>query len=124
MTATPTPKPTISPYKHYLLVCTGQRCGEAGAGQALYDSLWQKLKAAGIHEGAERTKFNSVNCFGACKGGPVVCVQPQGTWYYKVTPANLDLIIAHHLVGDQVVQSLVFHEGPEASNLARHTTKG
>ena len=30
------PKPTISPYKHYVLLCTGPRCGEEGAGQALY----------------------------------------------------------------------------------------
>ena len=106
-------KPSISPYKHYVLLCTGPRCGEEGAGQALYDSLWTKLKAAGIHEGPGRTKFNSVNCFGACKGGPVMCVQPQGTWYYNVTPANLDRIIAEHLVGDQAVQDLVFHQSPQ-----------
>ena len=112
MTIDATPKPSISPYKHYVLLCTGPRCGEEGAGQALYDSLWTKLKAAGIHEGPGRTKFNSVNCFGACKGGPVMCVQPQGTWYYNVTPANLDRIIAEHLVGDQAVQDLVFHQSP------------
>jgi len=81
------PKPTISPYKHYVLMCTGPRCGEEGAGQALYDSLWQ--------------------------GGPVMCVQPQGTWYYNVTPTNLDRIIAEHLVGDQAVQDLVFHHSPQ-----------
>jgi (2Fe-2S) ferredoxin len=124
MTIDSPPKPTISPYKHYVLLCTGQRCGEEGAGQALYDSLWTKLKAAGIHEGPERTKFNSVNCFGACKGGPVMCVQPQGIWYYNVTPANLDLIIAEHLVGDQAVQELVFHQSPEASDSAQRASMG
>ena len=113
MTIDTPPQPSISPYKHYVLLCTGPRCGEEGAGQALYDSLWTKLKEAGIHEGPERTKFNSVNCFGACKGGPVMCVQPQGTWYYNVTPANLDRIIAEHLVGDQAVQDLVFHQSPQ-----------
>jgi len=105
------PKPTISPYKHYVLMCTGPRCGVEGAGQALYNSLWSKLKAAGIHEGPGRTKFNDVSCFGVCEGGPVLCVQPQDTWYCNVTPANLDRIIAEHLVGDQVVQELVFHQG-------------
>ena len=114
MTIDAPPKPSISPYKHYVLLCTGPRCGEEGAGQALYDSLWTKLKAAGIHEGPGRTKFNSVNCYGACKGGPVMCVHPQGTWYYNVTPANLDRIITEHLAGDQAVQDLVFHQSPEA----------
>ena len=105
------PKPIISPYKHHILMCTGPRCGEEGAGQAIYDSLWTKLKAAGIHEGPGRTKFNSVNCFGACKGGPVLCVHPEGTWYYNVTPVNLDRIIKEHLLGGQTVKELVFHQG-------------
>ena len=65
MTIDSPPKPTISPYKHYVLLCTGQRCGQEGAGQALYDSLWTKLNAAGIHEAPEPTKFNRVNCIWA-----------------------------------------------------------
>jgi len=44
----------------------------------------------------------------------VMCVQPQDTWYYNVTPAHLDRIIAEHLLGDQAVQELVFHQGPQA----------
>lgn len=124
MTIDAPPKPSISPYKHYVLLCNGPRCGEEGAGQALYDGLWAKLKAAGIHEGPERTKFNSVNCFGACKGGPVLCVQPQGTWYYNVTAANLDRIIAEHLVGGQVVQDLVFHQSPQVDGPAQRGSVG
>jgi (2Fe-2S) ferredoxin len=42
-----------------------------------------------------------------------MCVQPQDTWYYNVTPAHLDRIIAEHLVGDQAVQDLVFHQGSQ-----------
>ncbi len=83
-------------------------------GLALYDSLWTKLKAAGIQEGLGRTKFNSINCFGACKGGLVMCLQPQDTWYYNVTPAHLDRIIAENFLGDQAVQNLVFYQGPQA----------
>jgi len=41
-----------------------------------------------------------------------MCVQPDGTWYYNVTEANMDRIIDQHLVGGQVVQELVFHQGP------------
>jgi (2Fe-2S) ferredoxin len=53
-----------------------------------------------------------------------MCVQPQGIWYYNVTPANLDLIIAEHLVGDQAVQELVFHQRPEASDSAQRGSAG
>ncbi len=105
-------KPKIGSYKRHLLVCTGTRCTEDGASQALFDSLGEKFKAAGLHEGALRVKRSRVSCFAACKGGPVMCVQPDGTWYYNVTDANMDRIIEEHLVGGQVVQELVFHQGP------------
>jgi (2Fe-2S) ferredoxin len=43
-----------------------------------------------------------------------MCVQPDGTWYYNVTPANMDRIIEQHLCGGEVVDDLVFHQGPGA----------
>ncbi|QTD46841.1 (2Fe-2S) ferredoxin domain-containing protein [Ottowia testudinis] len=113
MTEAITP-PRIGFYKRHLLVCTGPRCTQEGQAQALFDSLGDKLKAAGLHEGELRVKRTRVACFAACKGGPVMCVQPDGTWYYNVTPANMDRIIAQHLVGGEPVQELVFHQGPGA----------
>ena len=64
---------------------------------ALFDSLGDKLKAAGLTTGDLRVKRSRVGCFAACKGGPIVCVQPDGTWYYNVTPENMDRIIGEHL---------------------------
>jgi (2Fe-2S) ferredoxin len=94
-------------------VCTGKRCAEDGQAQALFDSLGAKFQAAGIQEGALRVKRSRVSCFAACKGGPILCVQPDGVWYYNVTPSNMDRIVQEHLVGGQVVEDLVFHRGPD-----------
>ncbi|CAN7257496.1 NAD(P)H-dependent oxidoreductase subunit E [Variovorax paradoxus] len=105
-------KPKIGGYKRHLLVCTGPRCSPDGASQDLFDSLGDKFKAAGLNEGALRVKRSRVGCFAACKGGPVMCVQPDGTWYYNVTPENMDRILSQHLVGGVVVEDLVFHQGP------------
>jgi (2Fe-2S) ferredoxin len=105
-------KPKIGAYRRHLLVCTGPRCTQDGASQALFDSLGDKFKAAGLNEGEMRVKRSRVSCFAACKGGPVMCVQPDGVWYYDVTPANMDRIIAQHLVGGRPVDELVFHRGP------------
>jgi (2Fe-2S) ferredoxin len=105
-------KPRISDYRRHLLVCTGARCTQNGAAQALFNSLGEKFKAAGLNEGALRVKRSRVSCFAACKGGPILCVQPDGTWYHGVTPDNMDRIIGQHLVGGQVVADLVFHQGP------------
>lgn len=105
-------KPSIGAYRRHLLLCTGPRCTQDGASQALFDSLGEKFKAAGVNEGPLRVKRSRVNCFAACKGGPVMCVQPDGVWYYDVSAANMDRIIAEHFVGGRVVDDLVFHRGP------------
>jgi (2Fe-2S) ferredoxin len=109
-------KPKIGAYRRHLLICTGPRCAREGESQALFDSLGEKFKTAGLHEGALRVKRSRVSCFAACKGGPVVCVQPDGVWYYDVTPRNMDRIIEQHLVGGRPVDALVFHRGPGAGD--------
>lgn len=109
----PIDKPRIGDYRRHLLVCTGTRCTQDGQSQALFDSLGDTFKAAGLHEGALRVKRSRVSCFAACRGGPIVCVQPDGVWYYNVTAANMDRIVQEHLVGGRPVEALVFHRGPD-----------
>jgi len=106
-------KPKIGSYHRHLLVCTGPRCSEDGASQALFDSLGDKFKATGLNNGPLRVKRSRVGCFAACKGGPIVCVQPDGTWYYNVTPENMDRIIDEHLCNGRKVEALVFHQAGE-----------
>lgn len=107
-------KPKIGNYHRHLLVCTGPRCSEDGASQALFDSLGDKLKAAGLNEGELRVKRSRVGCFAACKGGPIVCVQPDGTWYYNVTSDNMDRIVNDHLRDGKRVEDLIFHQAGES----------
>lgn len=109
-------KPKIGSYHRHLLVCTGPRCSEDGASQALFDSLGDKLKTSGLNNGPLRVKRSRVSCFAACKGGPIVCVQPDGTWYYNVTPENMDRIIDQHLCKGEKVEELVFHQAGEAGD--------
>jgi (2Fe-2S) ferredoxin len=106
----PVVKPKIGNYHRHILICTGPRCSQDGVSQALFDSLGDKFKAAGLNEGPLRVKRSRVSCFAACKGGPVMCVQPDGTWYYNVTPENMDRIIDSHLCKGKAVDDLVFHQ--------------
>ena len=62
-------KPKIGDYKRHLLICIGPRCAEDGASQALFDSLGDKFKAAGLHDGGMRVKRSRVSGFAGCKGG-------------------------------------------------------
>ncbi|WP_018987712.1 (2Fe-2S) ferredoxin domain-containing protein [Aromatoleum toluclasticum] len=105
-------KPKLGSYRRHLLVCTGPRCTQNGESQALFDSLGDTFKAAGLDQGELRVKRTRVSCFAACKGGPVVCVQPDGVWYYNATPDNMRRIVDQHLVGGEPVEDLIFHRGP------------
>lgn len=104
-------KPKMGAYHRHLLVCTGPRCTADGASQRLFESLGAKFKQAGIDQGALRVKRTRASCFATCKSGPILCVQPDGIWYYNVTEANLDRIIQEHLQGNRPVEDLIFHRG-------------
>ncbi|QRM20258.1 (2Fe-2S) ferredoxin domain-containing protein [Dechloromonas sp. TW-R-39-2] len=106
-------KPKFREYSRHLLVCTGERCTLNGEGQALFDSLQHKLRTAGlgVDAGPLRVKRTRTGCVAACKGGPILGVQPDGTWYYNVTDENMDRIIESHLKNGKVVDELVFHQG-------------
>jgi (2Fe-2S) ferredoxin len=104
-------KPKIRDYSRQILVCTGPRCTQNGEGEALFNALQGKLRAAGlgVDAGPARIKRTRTGCVAACQGGPIVAVQPDGVWYYNVSDANIDRIVEQHLKGGAVVEDLVFH---------------
>lgn len=106
-------KPKIVDYRRHLLVCTGRSCVADGMDADALTALGQRLTASGVlREGPGCVKASRVDCLGACRSGPVVCVQPDGVWYYGVTPPHMDRVIEQHLRGGEPVEDLVFHRGP------------
>lgn len=102
-------KPTMMDYRRHLLVCIGDRCTQNGEGQALYDTLSIKLKAAGLDKGILRVKKTRATCFGTCKSGPLLCVQPDGIWYYDIDNKKLDRIISEHFIQGNPIIDYMHH---------------
>jgi len=102
-------KPTLKDYRRHLLVCVGPRCTE-GESEVLFQLLGERLKALGLDEGPDRVKRTRCSCFAVCKGGPILVVHPDGTWYCNVSPEVLDRILEEHLKGGKPVQEYVFHQ--------------
>lgn len=106
-------KPVIVDYRRHLLVCVGRSCVADGMTPEALGKVAARLQDSGVLEaGATCVKATRVDCLGACRSGPVLCVQPDGVWYYGVTPEDMDRIIEEHLKQGRVVDDLVFHRGP------------
>ncbi len=96
-----------SKYKKMLMVCTGTGCVSTG-GFDLKNKLSEILKEKGIDN-----DFIAVatGCNGFCAVGPIIVVQPEGTFYQKVNPKDLEEIVESHLLNGKTVERLL-HKNP------------
>lgn len=101
--------PTMEPYAHHVLVCTGGFCSPAREGRALYAALPTLLEREGLLFGANRVKRGELPCLGVCSHGPIVVVYPGGVWYARVSMRLLERIVVEHLRDGRLVAEAVFH---------------
>ncbi len=99
--------------KYNVLVCGGTGCTSSGS-QSIQEAFTEAINKYGI---TEEVKLIQTGCFGLCALGPVVIVYPDGTFYSRITPDQVDLIVKEHLVGGKVVEDLVYADTGEMSEL-------
>jgi len=85
-----------------LSVCHGTCCVLGGArdvADALKAALREQLPGSGV-------RVKKGRCSARCGCGPVVTVEPDGTVYAGVTPADAAEIVKKHVIGGKVVRRL------------------
>ena len=94
-------------YKGMLMVCTGTGCVSA-KGFEVRDALVKEIKAQGLDEDF---LVVGTGCNGFCAMGPIVVMQPDGTFYQKVKVADAADIVTSHLKQGKPVERLL-HKDP------------
>ena len=97
--------------RSHVLICGGTGCTSSGS-PAIREHLEKELAAHGL---SEEIKVVQTGCFGLCALGPIMIVYPEGTFYSRVTEADVTEIVEEHLLKGRVVDRLVYNE-PAAGN--------
>ena len=93
-------------YRAHVLCCGGTGCTSSGSTQII-ERFEEKIKENGLDK---EIKVIRTGCFGLCEAGPVVIVYPEGTFYSRVKPEDVDEIVTEHLLKGRKVQHLVYSD--------------
>ena len=103
------PKPS-----HHIFICTNQRpaghprgsCGEHDA-MAVMERMGMAIETKGLFG---QVLITNASCMGPCSMGPVMVVYPEGVWYNKVKPDDVDEILDQHIGQGKKVERLEMPE--------------
>jgi (2Fe-2S) ferredoxin len=104
----------VGRYSRHILYCTGASCAPEEEGLRGWSHLKQRLKQL-VEEkrlGPFDVYRTKVGCLRICRGGPILVIYPEGTWYRGATPPVIDRILEEHLLQGRVVEEFAFAHNP------------
>lgn len=96
----------------HVFLCIHGDCAPKEQGEASWAYLKKRLRELGLSDAGRGVLRSQVDCFRICNDGPILVVYPDGTWYRRATPENIEKIIQQHLIGGKPVSELLFVNQP------------
>lgn len=90
--------------RSHVMICGGTGCTSSGSVK-IQEAFKKHIKAYGLEQ---EIQIVQTGCFGLCALGPVVIVYPDGTFYSRVTPEDVEEIVESHLLKGHIVERLVY----------------
>jgi len=89
-----------------IMLCGGTGC-IAGGGVRIRDAFNAELKNKGL---ANEINVVLTGCNGFCAQGPVLTIQPDDTFYEKVTVGDVPAIVEEHFINNNPVERLMYKD--------------
>lgn len=100
-------------YRNQVLVCGGGGCISSGC-EEIKNTLLSEMTKWGIDK---EIKVVVTGCMGPCSLGPMLIIYPEGTFYKKLTTANVKEIVEQHLLLGNVVEKLLLEDKKDISDI-------
>ena len=97
-------------YKRHVLFCAGSSCCSYDVGKPVFKYLNQRLRE--LEKSGVTIYRTPVDCLSVCRGGPLMVVYPEGTWYGELTVERCERIIDEHLLGGKPIEEWAFASNP------------
>ncbi len=92
--------------KTTILVCQGTGCISSDSPE-IYEALKNALDKFGLKDSVD-VKFTG--CHGFCQQGPIVIIEPEGTFYAKIKVEDADEIIESHIKNGEPIKRLFYKD--------------
>ncbi len=107
----------IDPDMPQIVVCHGTGCLANGC-EAVTEAIRTGLDESGI-KAAVMPGIKTTGCQGFCSRGPLVQILPQGIFYQRVTPKDIDEIIEKTVKNGEIIERLLY-EDPQSGEKIVH----
>jgi len=98
-----------------LLICCGSGCVSAGA-LKVKEQFHNVLKTKGL---TNEINIIETGCMGPCDYGPVIVIYPEGVFYKKVTPDDVEEIVNEHFLKGRPVKRLMLQDEEDKTFLTQ-----
>jgi len=101
-----------------VIVCCGTGCLANGAAK-IVDAFKKVLDERKIKDFAVEALCET-GCHGFCEQGPLVVIEPRGTFYTKVKPKDVQQIIERSIENDETIEKLLYTDPQNGEKIERY----